>query len=523
LGKHTGGFLVNNRKDGHKENELKLSFDTKILDLIKEYPFLVDALTELSPRYEKLKNPILRKTVGKVANLRMVAIMGSVPIADLMNVIKESVSRNAGIEVSTEDFEGPHDDRIDILKGIILSLHTGEEVEEAKKRFEDTFKDVAYSEIAQMEQQLIAEGLPITEVKNLCDVHMSLFKDSLESDRPEMKAGHPIHTYLAENSAINETIEEIKALLEETEGKPDPASHPEIWEDIAKYVESLAEVEKHYLRKEYQLFPILEKNDFTGPSQVMWAIHDDIRALFKEVSGYLEKGNSEKLPESIEKLMFDIFEMTVKEEAILIPTAMEMLTHEDWATIHKSEEEVGFALVERGTDWNPRIKINLPQGDAPATPPFDIPKVKEPEVARIGEDELIDLDIGQLTKKQINQILLHVPVELSFTDHEDRVRYYTGVEHKLFPRMPGVIGREVRHCHPPKSLHMVEQILNDFKSGKEDTANFWMEDFQGKFVLIRYDAVRDEDGKYIGCLETVQDVTKIRKLDGNQRLLDYQK
>ncbi len=519
---------------------LELTPGTKILDLLQTYPFLVDTLGGLSPHFKALKSPVMRNTLGRVATLQRAATMGGVSLEELMETIARAVLEHTGetLEVAAPAGEpaeaGGGEEgagKLETLKGIILSLHAGEDPEAAKARFAELVRDTTPVEIAEMEQQLIGEGLPAEEVKRLCDVHTQLFRESLDTQvRPDLKPGHPVHTMLAENVEIQKVIDHIRGLLGEGDGTPDPVRHGEAWGAITEALDRLAEINKHYLRKENQLFPVLEKKGFTGPSQVMWAIHDDVRALLKRTKAALEEGNGQALGEVLPELLQVVADMIYKEEHILIPTALDLLEHEDWARIRKGEEEIGFALVEPGGEWSPRIKINYPAaapaagdaGGAPrpaATPPVPPPAPPAPEPPGVRPGR-IPLDTGELTFEQVNLVLTHLPVEISFVDENDEVKYYTGVEEKIFPRSPGVIGRKVQNCHPPKSVHLVNRILADFRAGRRDVAEFWMDDFQGRFIHIRYFAVRDRAGRYRGTLEAVQDVTAIRKLEGEKRLLD---
>lgn len=514
--------------------------DTKVLELVEQYPFLTDTLAKISPKFKALGNPLMRNTIGKVATLKMAAVMGSVPLQGLMSAIVTTIRRETGEELgaTTSSGDSAKDEKREGLKAIILSLHAGEDVETARQQFNELFGDVDASEIAMMEQQLIAEGLPAESIKDLCDIHVGVFKDALDGapPRPDQKPGHPVHTFMAENAEIKARTQDLRDVLEKIGGTPKPNCGCGSWHQIVALVNEIAEVDKHYLRKEHQLFPLLEEKGFDGPSQVMWAIHDDVRSWLKDARSLIAAENGPALGDLLPTLLTAIEEMIYKEEAILFPTALDLLEHEEWAKIHKGEEEIGFCFVERGNEWNPRIKINLPKEgekktalDSPAVQAVDTVRDKHaallaassnattPSREETGE---IPLEVGKLFPQQISLMLKHLPVEISFVDENDTVRYYTGVEHKIFPRTPAAIGRKVQNCHPPKSLHLVQQILDEFKAGTREIAEFWIDDFLGKFIHITYVAVRDELGTYRGTLETVQDITRLRTLEGQKRLLD---
>jgi hypothetical protein len=262
----------------------------------------------------------------------------------------------------------------------------------------------------------------------------------------------------------------------------------------------LAEIDKHFVRKENQLFPILEQKGVTGPSKVMWALHDDIRGFIKDVRKRVMDGKMETVAmEAMAKMVRD---MIYKEEHILFPMALESLSEEEWVKVAKGEEEAGFAWIRPEAKWRP------------AAGSFQQELLAE----KIGS---LNLDTGQLTAEQVNLILTHLPVDISFVNEHDEVAYYSASPERIFPRSPGVIGRKVQNCHPPKSVDMVEKILKAFKDGSKNTAEFWIQ-MRGRMLHIRYLAVRDAAGTYRGCLEVSQDITHIQKLTGNKRLLDWE-
>ena len=495
-----------------------INADTKIDDLLKQYPFLEDFLVNLSPKFKGLKNPIMRKTIGKVATLGKVAGIGGLDLNEFLAALTTEIDRRTGQAAAAPE---PADDGVDgfisdpqkkqeALKEIIKALHDGEDFEAVKQRFNQLVKGVEATEIAKMEQALMDEGLPAEEIKRLCDVHVEIFKDALqEQDRPESPLGHPIHTFMKENRASEKIMSETSMLLGRIGHPPREEAFAENKEALAALIERLSEVDIHYTRKENQLFPMLEAHHFTGPSQVMWSIHDDIRAGLKQTREALAQSDAEGTVTPLKEAIQAIRDMIYKEEHILYPASLDMLTDQEWMRVKEGEADIGFAWVVPDTGWPEDI---IQETEAPA-----------PEPAEVLEDVAgaLGLDTGRLTLEQINLMLTHLPVDLTFVDENDRVAYYSEGPERIFPRSPAIIGREVRNCHPPKSVHLVNQILDAFKSGSRDTAEFWIE-LGGKFIFIRYFAVRDKIGYYRGCLEVSQDLTRIRKLEGQNRLLDWE-
>jgi DUF438 domain-containing protein len=410
--------------------------------------------------------------------------------------------------------------RQEILKGLIQELHAGKSIDDVKEAFAQLIQDIAPAEIAEMEQSLIAEGIPETEVKRLCDVHVAVFRESLDAQaegRPETISGHPVHTFRAENEAVEQVLAALQTALDALRATPGAAQLKEARQELAH----LREYEKHYLRKENILFPFLERHNFSGPSTVMWAIHDDIRAGWKALDGLLAAGPGDD-PAAFKAQMSEVFpplktaisEMVYKEENILFPTALEKLSQEEWVEIRTQEPGVGYCYVQPGKRWLSVVSVDSEAGDLLTVGPTDDRPGTEPAPA--GE---LHLDTGVLTPEQVNLLLTHLPVEITYVDKDDRVRYYSQTRELIFPRSPAVIGRKVQLCHPPDSIHKVQRILNDFRAGRRDVAEFWIH-MKGMFIHIRYFALRDAAGEYQGTMEVTQEISRIRELEGERRLLD---
>ncbi len=372
-----------------------------------------------------------------------------------------------------------HTQRKEALKRMIRQLHEGKSVAEVKGEFAALLKEVSATEIAEIEQALIAEGLPEMEIKRLCDVHTAVFAEALEAaPQPTAPPGHPLDLFRAENDAAAKTLDALEAAIRAAQ-----------WEQARGLLQELrGGLETHYRRKENILFPYLEKHGFTGPSSVMWAIHDDIRAGWRKLDALLAGSpDAVAVAETFGPLAEAIRQMFYKEDNILYPTALQMLTVEEWEAIRAQEKEVG--------------------------------EYARPEAAAPQAEGLIPLQVGALTPQQIALLLTHLPVDVTFVDENDEVRFFSATKERIFQRTPAIIGRKVQKCHPPASVHRVQRILDDFRAGTRDVAEFWIQ-MQGKFIHIRYFPVRDESGKYLGTLEVTQDVTGIRALEGERRLLD---
>ncbi len=393
------------------------------------------------------------------------------------------------------------------LKELIRELHDGKSVEEVKERFAKLIEGVSATEISEMEGAIIAEGMPLEEVQRLCDVHAAVFKGSIEEihkeDLKELELipGHPINTFMRENKELEKLIEgQLKDSLEsfdKEDGK----------DNIIKLIEPLNllwDIDKHYSRKENTLFPYLEKYGITAPPKVMWGVDDEIRAEIKGAKLDLEnyRGNKDEIIKKIKALGERIKEMIFKEESILFPMCKETLSEDEWITIAEDSEEIGYCLVPPAGIWKP---------------------VRKKTEGRIGEEAEkpghIRLETGLFTVNELELLLNTLPFDITYIDKDDTVKYFSQGKERIFPRTKAVIGRTVQNCHPPASVHTVESILQDFKKGLKNEESFWIK-AGDIYIYIRYFAIRDQEGKYMGTLEVTQNIKPIQEIAGEKRLLD---
>ena len=282
----------------------------------------------------------------------------------------------------------------------------------------------------------------------------------------------------------------------------------EVLLQLKGYYNQLIDVDKHYQRKEYLIFPYLEKMGVTGPPKVMWGKHDEIRELLNgslEILNMSEISKEELLASAemvLKPAIKGVYDMTGKEEEILFPMVMDALTGGDWYEIQKQSVEIGFCLYDPPVDWKPEgVKAE------------SINEVQK-------EGGAVQMPSGSFSVEELLAILNTVPVDMTFVDKNDKVKYFTQGTERIFQRNRAILNRDVRHCHPPASAHIVDKILNDFKSGKQSRAPFWI-NIKGKFVHIEYFALRNEAGEYLGTLEVSQNLTGYRNLEGEQRILSY--
>ncbi len=395
------------------------------------------------------------------------------------------------------------------LKELILKLHSGESPEAVRKELVETLKSIPYGEVVEVEQELIEEGLPETEVLKLCDIHGEVLEGRIDlSGAVIIPPGHPADVFKKENQEILRVVGETDKLLQSLESLPEN-EFPKYILELQSCFNDLMDVDKHYQRKEYLVFPYLEKNGITGPPKVMWGKHDEIREQLKGCLEILRTPDigRQDLSDALPLIFFPatkaLADMVMKEEEILLPMSMDTLTEEDWWNIHRQTLEFGYTLYDPEVDWKP-------EGI----------KEEDDEFAGTSADGTIRLPSGSFTAKEIKAILNTMPADMTFVDKHDKVKYFTQGKERIFARSRSIINRDVRLCHPPGSVHIVEKIIADFKAGKASHAPFWIQ-MKERFILIEYYALRDEQGEYLGVLEFSQDLTDARKLEGEKRILSY--
>lgn len=400
-------------------------------------------------------------------------------------------------------------DRKALLKHMILQLHEGIAPEDVRKQLVKLLSKIPYNEVVEVEQELIAEGLPETEVLRLCDVHTEALEGHIDlSGMKIAPPGHPVDTFKKENQELRKVVAKLQELFENAEELYRTVGAESYNNRVKGLFNSLMDVDKHYRRKENLLFPFLERYGITGPPKVMWGKHDETRDLLKNALRALDlpaaTADQMKLKTDLHlrQAAKAISDMIMKEEEILLPMTLDKLTESDWYEIYRQTNEIGYCLYDPDVEWKPEGITPVQTGRA--------------------EGDAVKLPSGSFTVSELLALLNTMPVDITFVDKNDRVKYFSQGKERIFDRNRAIIGRDVRMCHPPSSVHVVEKILNDFKSGNETTAAFWIQ-MQGRFIHIEYFALRDPDGNYLGVLEVSQDLTEKRSLQGEQRILSYAK
>lgn len=396
--------------------------------------------------------------------------------------------------------------RKDLLKHMILQLHKGEAPGVVRKRLVELLQTIPYDEVVEVEQELIADGLPVEEVLRLCDIHQLVLEGHIDqSGARKIPEGHPADTFRKENIELDKVIKELADLFSKVKILTQEDIKPWLI-NVHTQLNSLMDVDKHYKRKEYLLFPFLEKYNITGPPKVMWGKHDEIRAMLKASLDALSTNEEMSHDEiaTVTELVLEpavkgVSDMISKEEEILLPMSMDTLNDDNWYSIYRQTNEFGYCLYDPTTEWKPE-------------------GVKVSDVTC--NNGSIQLATGSFNMNEMEALFRTLPIDITFVDKDDKVKFFSLGPDRVFARNRAVLGRDVRMCHPPSSVNVVEKILADFKSGAQSSTAFWI-NMQGKFIYIEYFAMRDADGSYLGTIEFTQDLTKLRMLEGEQRLLSY--
>ncbi|MGT2943183.1 DUF438 domain-containing protein [Streptococcus constellatus subsp. viborgensis] len=445
------------------------------------------------------------------------------------------------------------DERIEVLKNILLDLHHGAKAEAVQEEFNKHFTGVSAIEISLMEHELMNSdtGVTFEDVMSLCNVHANLFKGAVrdvevaDTDHP----GHPVQIFKQENLALRAALMRVGRLLD-TYTNSDEEMQEEIRKGLKRQLSLVEQFERHYKRKEELMFPIMESYGHDSPPKVMWGVDDQIRELFKEVKTAAEQLPALDIEEVAEKfrLFATEFEaMIFKEESILLMILLESFTQDDWLKIAEESDVYGYAIIQPAEKWIPhrhsfseketdnstkvtsevlarseqtndgKFQQVIDTPDGQVTISFE-PKKKKVE-NNFDRQNQQPFGHGYLSVEQANLILNHLPMEITFVNKEDIFQYYNDsvpADEMIFKRTPGQVGRNVELCHPPKFLEKVRFIFKELREGKRDKFVMWFKsESRGKFVHVTYAAVHDEAGEFQGVLEYVQDIQPFREIDGD--------
>lgn len=398
------------------------------------------------------------------------------------------------------------EDEKELIKNLIRGLHKGVPLEDLESKFKSVVKKVTPSEISQVEEELIREGIPAEEIRRFCDIHIKAFRESIERETILVPQSHPVKILMEEHKLLLNYGERLREIVNSIRNSESFDAIRKEMENLEHINEHFKDSESHYVREENVLFPHLEKHGITQPPAIMWMEHDEIRKIKKRLSEIIEDADKSDIKIFIKNLSGISTQLSenlsshfYKENNILFPTALEVIPDSEWKEIRDGFGELGYCC------FTPQVgKLEIKE------------EVSESEPK---EERRVNFEIGSLKVEEIESIFNTIPFDATFIDKDDSVAYFNRSEERIFPRTKSVIGRKVQQCHPPKSVHVVNKILDDFKNGDRNSADFWI-DKRDRLVYIRYFPVRDKNNNYLGTLEVTQDITDIKKIEGEKRLLD---
>ena len=366
------------------------------------------------------------------------------------------------------------------------------------------------------------------EILDKMDDLLNLFDGVLVRAQNEYPENHPLWVYLEEINAVEKVALEADELLKQEKFIKNP------WLGI---FDSLAQWRTHLSRKQNQLYPMLEEHGFDRPTRIMWTFDDGVRDAISASYALLREDKYEEFLASVPETLAKLRDLNSKELEVLLPTSFKLLSDEEFVRMSKNDHEIGYAIINPPglyvvpgiNDSAAQLNANNSGQNGAVSNEFlnDLAGLLSKYVgpvggAPVGKDAVLDVATGKLTLEQINLLFRHLPVDLSYVDENELVKFYSDTPHRIFPRSANVIGREVKNCHPAKSVHVVEEIVEKFRSGEQSQAEFWINK-PGLFIYVIYTAVRDENGKFRGVLEMMQDCTHIRELEGSRTLLTWDK
>ena len=403
--------------------------------------------------------------------------------------------------------------RREIIKTTIRRIHAGEEVEALKAEFGAAVADLTEAEIASVEEEAIKEGASVDDVRKLCGAHLEVFKASMSKKPLEVPHWHPLHIQeeehidMANKVALMKT--QVHALLHGAAGEARAAAMAK----LESLVEYFGKVESNFLKQENVYFPLLERHGIAQPPKIMWAEHDLMRAVQKRLAvlaaalAATDAGAAEHVRDAVLEYEGLLLEHIMKERTILFPASLQLFSEKEWLDARREFDGIGyFAFYPMPMEFATR-------GARDASAPSEGRSPSRNE----SRSDSMDLDTGYLSRDELVAMLKALPVDITFVDADDKVKYFSETPDRIFVRTKAVIGRSVQNCHPPKSVHVVQAILDDFHAGRKDREEFWLR-LGGKYVLIRYFAVRGEDGAYLGALEVSQDIAPIQAIEGEKRI-----
>ena len=470
----------------------ELDMNKTVAVLVKEYPELKEIMVELG--FQDITSPMALKFMGKVMTIPKGAAIKGIPMEKIVAALEKNGFHVTGVpgQEDAPALPGTADDSNTKLKNLILRLNNGEDLEAVRADFVKEFESVSVHDIVKAEQGLIDDGMPMQEVQKLCDLHSALFHGKTEAEiwaeeeaaqNGDVPAGHPVDVLRRENRALEQILDRAFAALE----NEDAAA-------LSSELRILREISTLYSKKESILMPMLLHHGVTGPNDVMWGVDDEIKAEVARLDQALTAETFAQEKDAAKAVLERLKEMIYKEESIFFPLCLEHLTEEEWLDAYRDLPEMGNVFASEPPKW-----AEAEQALAARTA----------EVPEGLENGVLHFPAGKLTMAQLRGLFKILPIDITFIDENDVNRFYTN-EGKVFSRPLSSLDRSTYECHPERVKPMVKQLLDDFKSGARDYMEVWTPNDDHP-VRVLYFAVRDEQGRYLGAAELVEDFTSVKE------------
>ncbi len=412
--------------------------------------------------------------------------------------------------------------KIQLVKQILKEITMGADPEKLKQKYSEILREISPFEIAFIEQQLVREGIKPDDILKVCDIHVDMFREYLAAQELEgVPEGHPLDLLIRENIEIMKTAEALSlysSAIRNAENIAEKKRYLGIALGILVNLKDM--IRKHYRKNQMLLFPYLEKRGIDVVPRVLWGREDQVLVEIRKIlSGKPETGEEiDKLAETLAKISMDITDIAFRENKILYPTAWVLLSEGEWVAIHELAKEFGY-IVSTEKKWIPRSKPIYPYmvaGEIPTDKLEKLPQEIKRAVGEITPDDYkvvrgddIDLETGFLRREEIINIFRHLPLELTYADSNDRVRFFTMSRlSKGFPRSKTIIGRKIGYCHPPRLEKYVMKNVELLKKQGLTSREFWTR-MGERIIRVLIVGVRNDKGEYLGTLEIVEDMTDI--------------
>ena len=383
------------------------------------------------------------------------------------------------------------------------------------KKHQNAINKVQPYDVVAVVDRLMEEGIELAKVKTGINKTLNMFYSALIAQTvPDYHTIPFLKMLIDENAELNHRLIALRPDIKEVNSKYIGETEKNlVLKSIREKVNELTQFESHYIKKENIFFPYVEKHlKAYRCLPLMWSYHDDIRSFAKEIVGMIDSGSIDmkRLNRLIGDLFFTMYAIRFREEYILFPVVFDLIPATDWTAMMEQSFEVGFSFIDTPEKPGKTMSSSLDQK------PGNSLKIMG---AQELQGALLDFETGQVSIEQAIMMLNHLPVDMTLVDENDEVRYFSTPGDRIFPRSKAIIGRKVENCHPPSSVHIVTELLDAFKAGEKDKESFWIQ-MGKKFILIQYFALRDDKGVYKGTLEVSQDVSEIRSLTGEKRLME---